>query len=254
MKFSAVGFSLLVALVMDCAWAQDAAVPQVKLPGHNPIASTGVMSRKVGGRTADLSGSVVGAKKLYLTVIPSEKYAMDNPAAWLEPRLVGPAGMKRLTELTPVAVANAGGALAVNKTMAGRDLRHLGQAVEYGFGVRALSVLEFDLPEGYAQFLTTVSIDSMNPQDQDVKASVRFKVFTDLPGEASAFPELDAKEKAKLDAEKEKLQQKGKQDLIEARKKVQRSEERMKREQEKFNEEKKKFEELQKKYPDVKLE
>jgi hypothetical protein len=254
MNILTVSLGLVAVLTAECSWAQETVSQQVKLPGHNPISSTGVMSRRVGGRTADLSGPVTGAKKLYLAVFPTEKYVMENMAAWLEPRLVGPAGMKKLTELTPVALTNEGGALALNKTMAGRPFVHLGQSVEYGFGVRALSVLEFDLPEGYAQFLTTVSIDSMNSQDQDVKASVRFKVFTDLPGEASQFPELDAKEKAKAAAEKEKLQQKARLELIEARKKLQRTEEKLKREQERFDEEKKKYDELRQKYPDVKLD
>ena len=99
----------------------------VKYPDHNPIASTPIMNRRSGGRTQDLSGSVVGAKKLYLVVLPTEKYPLDNSAAWLEPRLVGPAGVKKLTELTPVATSNEGGPMAVDKTMTGRAFMHLGQ-------------------------------------------------------------------------------------------------------------------------------
>lgn len=233
--------------------AQEDAIV-VKYPDHNPISSTPVMNRRSGGRTQDLSGSVVGAKKLYLVVLPTEKYPLDNSAAWLEPRLVGPAGMKKLTELKPVATSNEGGPVALDKTMTGRAFMHLGQPVAYGFGVKAQSVIEFDLPEGYAQFLTTVSLDSMNPQDQDIKGSVRFKVYTDLPGEASHFPELEAKEKAKAAAEKEKLMAKVKYEIAEARKKLERAQDRLDKEKQRFDEEKQRYEELLKKYPDVKVE
>ena len=114
--------------------------------------------------------------------------------------------------------------------------------------------MEFDLPEGYAQFLTTVSLDSMNPQDQDIKGSVRFKIYTDVPGEASHFPELEAKEKAKAAAEKEKLMAKAKTEISEARKKLQKAQDRLDKEKQYFDEQKQRYEELLKKFPDVKVE
>jgi hypothetical protein len=249
-KLSGLG---IAALLGGGLVAQEPA-PPVKYPDHNPIASTPVMSRRLGGRTQDLSGSVVGAKKLYLVVLPTEKYPLDNSAAWLEPRLVGPAGMKKLTELKPTASANEGGPVALNQTMGGRAFLHLGQPVAYGFGVKAQSILEFELPEGYAQFLTTVSLDSMNPQDQDVKGSVRFKVFTDLPGEASQFPELEAKEKARAAAEKDKLMLRAKQEILEARKRLQKAQEHLDKEKQRFEAEQKRYEDLVKKYPEVKVE
>lgn len=230
------------------------AAATVKYPDHKPISSTEVMSKRAGGLSRDLSGSVAGAKKLYLVVLPTEKYLRENAAAWLEPRLVGPAGMKKLTELTPTASANEGGQVAINKTMSGHPFVHLGQPVEYGFGVMAPAVLEFEIPEGYAQFLTTVSVDPMNPADPAVKASVRFKVFTDLPGEASQFPELDAKEKERAKAEQARLLLKGKDEVAYARKRLQKAEERVEKEKERLAEEQKRYDEILKRYPGLKLE
>jgi hypothetical protein len=244
--------AVAILLAWGCLYAEEPGpAPSAKYPDHNPIASTGVMSKRVGGRTQDLSASVVGAKKLYLVVLPTEKYLTENAAAWLEPRLVGPAGVKKLSELPPIASANEGGPVAVNKTMSGRPFQHLGQPVEYGLGVKAPSILEFEIPEGYAQFLTTVSVDPMNPAEQEVKGSVRFKVFTDLPGEASQFPELDSKEKEKAAAEKAKLLAKAKTEISDARKKLQKAQERWEKEKQHLDEEQKRFEGVLKKYPGV---
>ncbi len=249
----------LTFLTSGLVRAEDAPkAPVAKYPDHNPIASTGVLSKRVGGRSQELSGSVAGAKKLYLVVVPTEKYITENNAAWSEPRLVGPAGMKKLTELTPTASANEGGPAVVNKTMAGRPLLNFDQPVEYGFGVSAPSILEFEIPEGYAQFITTVSVDPMNPEDPNVKASVRFKIFTDLPGDASQFPELEAREKerekTKVAAEQARLQLKAKSEVSEARKKLQRAEQRFEMEKQRLAEEKKHYEETLKAYPGVKVE
>ncbi len=221
------------------------------VPTHLPQASTVVMNRK-SARSFDFSVSVEGAKKLYLVVTPTEKSLPENPVAWLEPRLVGPAGAKKLTDLTPVATLNERGPVALHQTMAGRPFRYLGQHVEYGFGVRGPSVLVFDVPEGYAQFLTTVSVDSMNPQDQEVKGSVRCKIFTDVPGTASQQPELDRAEAAKAAAEQERTLRKAKDDVAEALKRYQKATERLDKEKQRFDEEAKRYEEVLKKYPDLK--
>jgi hypothetical protein len=231
--------------------ASQPAATAGKYPDHNASASTGVLNRR-SARSQDLSASIVGAKKLYLVVIPTEKYYQENYGSWLEPRIVGPAGMKKLTELTPAATANDKGPVALDKTMSGLPFVHLGQPITYGFGVKALSVIEFDLPEGYVQFLATISVDSMNPKEQDVKGSMRFKVYTDLPGPASAEPELDAKEKAKAAEEKRKLQQKAKEDLAEGRRRLDRAKDRMEKERARFDEETKRYEDLLKKYPEEK--
>ena len=154
------------------------------LPDHAPVFVTPSVSNRT-NRSVDLSVAIGGAKKLYLSVVPVDaKSGIDYTAQWLEPRVVGPSGIKKLTELTPVKATSANGEVAKNKTVGGNPFVHLGQPVEYGFGVRAPSVIEFDLPEGCAQFLVTGSVDPMDEKQKDSKSSVRFAIYTDQPGSA----------------------------------------------------------------------
>jgi hypothetical protein len=154
------------------------------LPEHAPIFVSPTVSNRT-NRSVEISVAVGGAKKLYLSVVPVDlKSSVDSIANWLEPRVVGPGGMKKLSEMTPVKATSANGEVAKNQTAGGKPFVHLGQSIDYGFGVKAPSVIEIDLPEGCAQFIATGSVDPMDEKLKDLKSSVRFVIYTDQPGSA----------------------------------------------------------------------
>jgi hypothetical protein len=180
----------LAGLITSCMAADEPVAPAQTtpaeiaapaLPNHLPVYVSESLQRR-SARTASISISLAGVKKLYLVVKPPEKYAPPkNAAYWVEPRFVGPAGMKRLSDLPLFISTTAEGEISKNKTLQGRPLMLEGETVEYGFGVMAPSVIGVEVPEGYAQFLATASVDPMEP-GKEVSASVRFLVFTDQPG------------------------------------------------------------------------
>jgi len=60
---------------------------------------SGIVSRSTPGHSIDIDVVISGAKKLYLVVGDgNDNYGCDH-VAWIEPRLVGPAGEKKLTDL-----------------------------------------------------------------------------------------------------------------------------------------------------------
>lgn len=123
-----------------------------------------------------------GAKQLLLVLEPADKNVSDH-CAWLQPRLTGPNGEQKLTEVP----WNWGWSRSLReKPRVGLNDRnrvltvHRKQRAD-GIGVHARSAFMYDLPEGFDQFKCRVAVDDTASNSlRGVKAVVH--VIKDLKG------------------------------------------------------------------------
>ena len=147
---------------------------------QEPKFQSKVINTSTPGLSVDIDVDVTGAKELYLVVRDAGDGFTADWADWAEPRLVGAAGEKKLTELKWKSATADWGQVNVNKNANGEAMKIAGKAVEYGIGVHANSVLAFDLPQGTTRFKARGGIDN-GGSDQGVSSSVQFLVFTQKP-------------------------------------------------------------------------
>lgn len=145
------------------------------------VAQTKIITPATAGHAEDIEADIKGAKELYLVVNDAGDGLGCDWADWAEPRLIGPGGEKKLTELKWKNASCSFGSVQVNKNCQGRPLKINGKAVENGIGCHATAVIAFDLPEGYEKFKSRCGLDN-DGSDQGCGSSVQFQVFTQNPG------------------------------------------------------------------------
>ena len=154
----------------------------------------------------EIDVDITGAKELYLVVSEAGNGNSCDHADWLEPRLIGPDGEKKLTELPWRSATAASGSVNLNKNGVGQGLKVAGKGYENGIGTHALSIIAYDLPAGFTRLKALGGLDNSGTDqggDCGENARVQFRVYTQAPndlGTESAKPAL-AKEKAELLAE-----------------------------------------------------
>jgi hypothetical protein len=160
-----------------------------------------VVSRKTHPDGVELSVSIKGGKKLFLGVGPGGDGPGWDDVAWIDPVLTGPKGTLPLTDLKWEKAVSGRGKVRVNRTYNDRPLEIDGTPLT-GIGAHAVSLIEYDLPEGYDTFKATGRIVA-KPQD---RATVDFIVMVDpkensIPDEnqlSVAFAEIGLPGKVKV--------------------------------------------------------
>lgn len=146
-----------------------------------PIASTAIVNTETPGHAAKIEADIKGQKNLYLVVTDGGNGFGSDWANWAEPKLIGPKGELKLTDLKWKNASADWGNVGVNKNVNGGDLRIAGKPVEFGIGTHANSIIHFELPEGYEKFVSRAGIDN-GGSDQGMGSSVQFFVYTSAPG------------------------------------------------------------------------
>ena len=118
---------------------------------------------------------IEGASQLVLEVADGGDGSRYDWADWIEPRLVGPQGELKLTELE---WKRLDGRAQIDKSDGDRDLRVAGQPVAFGIGTRAHSRIVYDLPPGYLVFKAEGGLDNAGTDQDRGNTSVRFHVHT----------------------------------------------------------------------------
>ena len=151
-------------------------------PKHKPAGSTPMVTTQTPKHAVELEADITGAKQLFLVVTDGGDGFNCDWADWAEPRLLGPAGEKKLTDLKWKNASASFGTPGVNKNVQGGVLSIAGQPVEHGIGTHANSVIEYDLPEGhtFTKFKTRCGLDN-GGTNQGNATSVQFHVFTQSP-------------------------------------------------------------------------
>ncbi|RLS53922.1 MAG: DUF1080 domain-containing protein [Planctomycetota bacterium] len=145
-------------------------------------ATTPVVSVKTPNHAVEMEADITGAKQLFLVVTDGGDGFGADWADWAEPRLIGPAGEKKLTDLKWKSASVDWGNPGVGKNAGGDNLSINGKPVEYGIGVHANSILEFDLPNGHAftKFKVRGGLDN-GGTNQGIGSTVQFHIYTQRP-------------------------------------------------------------------------
>ena len=157
-----------------------------------PISPTGakftspVVTKATPGHAIDIDVDISGAKKLFLAAGDGGDGSSCDWADWIEPRLLGPKGETRLTELSWKSASTGWGHVKINRTIEGTALLAGGIAAHFGIGTHANSVIEYDLPPGYTRFVARGGLDTgALGQKCETGPSIRFMVFLDKPPAAA---------------------------------------------------------------------
>ncbi len=145
-----------------------------------PLFDSKVVSRETPGHAVNVEADITGAKQLYLVVRDGGDGFGCDWADWAEPRLVGPKGEQKLTELKWKSASADFGEVGVNKNVGGGELKIGGKDVAYGLGTHANSVIAYDLPEGYTKFVAKAGLDNSGT-NQGCGCTVQFLVYGEKP-------------------------------------------------------------------------
>jgi hypothetical protein len=142
-----------------------------------------MITRKTPGRAVDIDINIADAKKLYLSVDIADGRFNGDRADWIEPRLIGPKGELKLTDLKWTMATSGWNTPKINRTVGDeQELIVNGVKYAYGIGTHAQSMIGYDLPAGYTRFKCKAALDELclregNPED----CTVKFFVYTDDP-------------------------------------------------------------------------
>lgn len=171
--------ALLVALVNRSGATPPLAEDKARYAGP-------VVSPATPGRSVRIETGIEGAKKLWLVVTDAGDGNSGDHADWAEPVLSGPAGNLRLTDLRWTRATSAWRGPTLNKGLENRPMKIADFTPSFGIAAHAESVIEYDLPAGYAKFSAITGLDNAG------RGSVRFLVFTENPRPKSAAPDTVA--------------------------------------------------------------
>jgi len=147
-----------------------------------PKFASDVVTSGTEGHAVDVEVDIRGAEQLFLVVDDGGNGYSCDWADWIEPRLVGPGGEKKLTDLKWKQASSAWGSVQVHRNCQGQPLRVDGKEAAYGIGTHANSVIAYDLPAGFTHFKAHGGLDHGGVRQQGGNAtSVRFYVFTEPP-------------------------------------------------------------------------
>lgn len=134
------------------------------------------------GQSIAIEADITGAKSLFLVVQDGGDSFGCDWADWVEPKLIGPKGEMKLTELKWKSAAAGFGKVSVNGNCAGDPIKVAGKSVEFGIGTHANSLIEYELPAGsnFTKFTARGALDDAGVK-QGCGSTVQFFVFTDKP-------------------------------------------------------------------------
>lgn len=172
----------------------SAAPTGAKAPASvKPLFSSDVITTRTPGHAQKIEVDIKGSKQLFLVANDGGNGFGCDWADWAEPRLVGPKGELKLTDLKWKSATTDWGQVRVNANAGGDKLRIDGKDVAYGIGAHANSVIAYDLPEDYEKFVARVGIDNGGSEQQGGAASsVQFLVFNVTPPAIATAPNAAA--------------------------------------------------------------
>lgn len=154
--------------------------PEREFAPESALFRSELLTRQTPGHGTTVDVDITGAEKLYLVVEDGGDDFVADHVDWSEPRLIGPQGEKRLTELEWTRASAGWGAPSTRVSVSGKPMRIAGNAVPYGIGTHAHSVIEYTLPLGYQRFQAFVGLDE-GGTSQPKGATTRAMIFTRDP-------------------------------------------------------------------------
>ena len=139
-----------------------------------------LISYKPGEQSTKVKVNIAGAEKLYLVVTDGGDNNNWDHADWIEPTLTGKKGKLPLTDIKWLNASAGWGTVSAGKSIMGNKLIVDDKEYSNGIGTHALSVIEYNLPEGYDTFSSIAGLDKECIEHTE-GATVRFHVFTKYP-------------------------------------------------------------------------
>jgi len=152
---------------------------------NNAVWKSNIVSLSNKQQSTTVDADITGAKKLYLYVNDGGNGNDWDHADWLNPTLTGPGGALKLSTIKWKSATSGWQAAIVNKSVGGNALTLDGKVYTDGIGVHAISLVEYDLPEGYTRFSAVAAIDDESVEHPE-GASVKFMIFTKDPNGTKA--------------------------------------------------------------------
>ena len=131
--------------------------------------------------SVEIDLDITDAKRLWLVVGDAGDGQSCDWADWIEPKLIGPGGEKKLTELAWKRATSGFGQVTVGKNAGGGPLRVAGREFADGIGTHAPSVIVYDLPPGYTRFKARGGLDNGGSDQAGAGATVQFVATTKKP-------------------------------------------------------------------------
>ena len=114
-----------------------------------PLYISPIVTAETPGHAVSMDVDLKGSRSLFLVVDETgDGYGCDW-ADWIEPRLVGPKGTLKLTDLKWKAAFAGWGSVKMNRSAGGQPMVVDGKPVANGIGTHAPSTIIYDVPEGY---------------------------------------------------------------------------------------------------------
>jgi putative membrane-bound dehydrogenase-like protein len=124
---------------------------------------------------------ITGAVSLGLVVGESDNGKGHDWADWLEPQLIGPAGVLNLDETEWVSATTGWASVRRGKNCEGGPLAFQGDHYTRGIGTHAPSEIVFEVPEGYTRFRALAVVDDGGAGQPGAATKVDFRVYARVP-------------------------------------------------------------------------
>lgn len=152
-----------------------------------PLFSSEIITSKTPGHAIEIKVNLKGSRSLFLVVDETEDGISCDWVDWIEPRLTGPKGELKLTDLKWKSASTGWGKVRLNANVNGGKLVVDGKPISDGIGTHAPSVIEFKIPKGYTHLHTRAGLDQGGVSQQGAdRASARFSVWNQKPTNARA--------------------------------------------------------------------
>jgi alpha-galactosidase len=150
---------------------------RISLAPERTAWTSGIVGRTTPGQGEAIDVDIAGATKLILVAADGGDDNRWDHALWAEPRLVAADGAeKKLTDLEWTSASAQWGLVSKEKAPSGNPMTVAGRAVSFGIGAHAKSIIEFDLPPGFARFRAIAALDDA-AMPIAYGGTIRFLVF-----------------------------------------------------------------------------
>lgn len=159
--------------------------PATEFDDTRAVFKSALITRQTPGHSVTIDADITGARKLYLVVDDGGDGFDFDHSDWIEPKLTGPAGEQKLTDLKWSSATCGWGTIAVGKSVRGKELIVGGKTFADGIGTHSPSVIEYNLPAGYTRFTALGGLDRGGVSQGTAGSTVHFLVFTRDPRRAA---------------------------------------------------------------------
>jgi hypothetical protein len=144
-----------------------------------------LISRRSPDQSVKIDVDLTRATKLYLAVDDGRGGNGGEDVVWSEPVLTTTNGVLHLTDLKWKSATSGKGEASMTQSASGTPLMLGGKPVDFGIGVHARSIIEYDLPSGVTRFQSVAGLAGAGgaPAGRGGApgSGLRFLVFTQSP-------------------------------------------------------------------------